>query len=110
VSAASRALGTGGGPLEGRARGAIGTPAAQELEAANAQLINELTALTRIPGVGSQSDLEQRLAQLQLPNATQHPSVRERSIKELEAFINDLGAALDSVSGGSPNNDPLGIR
>lgn len=102
VKAASQALGSGGGPVEGRLRNLVGTPAAQEMEAANAQLINELTALTRIPGVGSQSDLEQRLAQLALPNATQHPSVRARSIQELEAFLTDLGAALDSVSGQQP--------
>lgn len=100
VSAASQALGDSGGPVEGRLRSAVGTPVAQELEAANAQLINELTALTRIPGVGSQSDLEQRLAQLALPNASQHPAVRARSIQELEAFLTDLGAALDSVSSG----------
>lgn len=104
VAAASQALGSGGGPLEGRIRNMVGTPAAQELEAANAQLINELTALTRIPGVGSQSDLEQRLAQLQLPNATQHPSVRERSIQELSAFLTDLGAALNSAGGAPASN------
>jgi hypothetical protein len=100
VKAASDALGTGGGPYEGRLRSLAGTPAAQEMEAANAQLINEITALTRIPGVGSQSDLEQRLAQLALPQVSQHPSVRARSIQELEAFLADLGAALDSVAGG----------
>lgn len=98
VAEASQALGSGGGPIEGRLRNMAGTPAAQELEAANAQLINELTALTRIPGVGSQSDLEQRLAQLQLPNATQHPAVRERSIQELNAFLGDLGAAINGAA------------
>lgn len=104
VRAASESLGSGGGPIEGRLRNLVGTPAAQELEAANAQLINELTALTRIPGVGSQSDLEQRLAQLQLPSASQHPSVRARSIQELEAFLADLGAALSSVA--NPSQGP----
>lgn len=99
VTAASEALGSGGGPLEGGARTLVGTPAAQEMEAANALLINELTALTRIPGVGSQSDLEQRLAQLALPSASQHEAVRARSIEELNAFIADLDAALQKISG-----------
>lgn len=105
VAEASQALGSGGGPIEGRIRNIVGTPAAQELEAANAQLINELTALTRIPGVGSQSDLEQRLAQLQLPNATQHPSVRERSLMELDAFLTDLDAALNATGFNSSGGD-----
>lgn len=101
VASASEQLGSGGGPIEGRARNLVGTPAAQELEAANAQLINELTALTRVPGVGSQSDLEQRLAQLALPSATQHPEVRGRTIRELRAFIADLDEAIRNVSGGT---------
>jgi hypothetical protein len=101
VAAASEALGTGGGKYEGRLRSMIGTPAAQELEAANAQLIGELTALTRVPGVGSQSDLEQRLAQLALPDVTQEPEVRAKTVQELHAFIADLDAALQRV-GGAP--------
>jgi hypothetical protein len=108
VKMASQALGTGGGPAEGRLRGLVGTPAAQEMEAANAQLINEITALTRIPGVGSQSDLEQRLAQLALPQVSQHPSVRARSIQELEAFLTDLGAALDSVANPQQSGPQVG--
>jgi hypothetical protein len=127
VADASERLGEGGGPVEGRLRNLVGTPAAQELEAANAQLINELTALTRVPGVGSQSDLEQRLAQLALPSATQHPEVRYRSIKELRAFIQDLDAAVRRVGESAPSgggdarpqvdsippvnmDDPLGLR
>jgi hypothetical protein len=106
VEAASAALGAGGGPVEGRLRNLVGTPAAQELEAANAQLLPELTALTRVPGVGSQSDLEQRLAALQFPSASQHPSVRERSIQELKAFMADLDAALASVTAGPSSSTP----
>jgi hypothetical protein len=106
VAEASKSLGTAGGPIEGRLHGFLGTSVAQEMEAANAQLINELTALTRTPGVGSQSDLEQRLASLALPDITQHPEVRERSIKELDAFIRDLESAIRKVGGAATSDDP----
>lgn len=102
VDAASTMLGSGGGPIEGRVRNFVGTPAAQELEAANAGLLDELTALTRTPGIGSQSDLEQRLKQLTLPNATQHPEVRSKTIIELRAFIRDLKQAINRVGGPAP--------
>jgi hypothetical protein len=91
-----------GGPIIG---GVVGmTPEGQELDQANAQLLTELTALTRVPGVGAQSDLEQRLAQLQLPTAGMYPAVRANAIKELEQFLGDLEAALTNVGGqGAPS-------
>jgi len=94
VKTASEALKIGG-PIIGTISGAM--PAGQELNQANAQLLTELTALTRTPGVGSQSDLEQRLAQLQLPGPEMYPEVRAKAIAELEAFITDLDAALFNV-------------
>jgi hypothetical protein len=98
VKQASESLSTGG-PIIG---GLIGmTPGGQELDQANAQLLTELTALTRVPGVGAQSDLEQRLAQLQLPTAGMYPAVRANAIKELEAFLADLDVALSNVDGGA---------
>jgi hypothetical protein len=100
VKAASEKL-SFGGPVIG---GVVGmTPEGQELDQANAQLLTELTALTRVPGVGAQSDLEQRLAQLQLPTAGMYPTVRANAIKELEQFLGDLEAALTNVGGqGAP--------
>jgi len=94
VKSASEALKTGG-PIVGTISGAL--PSGQELNQANAQLLTELTALTRTPGVGAQSDLEQRLAQLQLPGPEMYPAVRAKAIAELEAFISDLDAALFNV-------------
>lgn len=106
VAEASKKLGTSGGPIEGRLNSMMGTSTAQELEASNAQLLNELTALTRTPGVGSQSDLEQRLASLALPDVTQHPEVREKTIAELDAFIRDLEGAIRKVGGSAqPGGD-----
>jgi hypothetical protein len=101
VKAASEKL-SFGGPVIG---GVVGmTPDGQELDQANAQLLTELTALTRVPGVGAQSDLETRLANLQLPSSAMYPQVRANAIKELELFLGDLEAALTNVGGqGAPS-------
>jgi hypothetical protein len=96
-----------GGPVIG---GVVGmTPEGQELDQANAQLLTELTALTRVPGVGAQSDLEQRLAQLQLPTAGMYPTVRANAIKELEMFLGDLEKAISNVEGGQSPVDGGGM-
>jgi hypothetical protein len=69
----------------------------QELEQASASIMPVLTALTRVPGVGAQSDLESRLAQLQLPSAGMHPEVRAQAIKALREYMADLGAAYENL-------------
>lgn len=96
-----------GGPMQGAVLGF--TEEGQELEQSNAQLLAELTALTRIPGVGQQSDLEQRLQQLVLPSPNMYPDVNKKAVEELHLFIGDLGNALRGVGGDSQpvNDDPL---
>lgn len=87
------------------------TKEGQELDQAVAQLIPEITSLTRVPGVGSQSDLEQRLANLSMPSSGNYPEVNRRAIQELEAFLGDLEAVYGNISSGgsapqaSPTND-----
>lgn len=75
------------------------TKQGQELRQAQAQLLPELTALTRVPGIGSQSDLETRLASLQFPSAEFAPEVNAKAVEELNAFIRDLQDAYGSVEG-----------
>ena len=77
------------------------TKEGQEARASNAQLLKELTALTRVPGVGSQSDLEQRLEALTLPGLELGPDVNDKSISELKLFIADLQAAYQNLSSGA---------
>jgi hypothetical protein len=60
-----------------------------------------LLALTRVPGIGSQSDLEARQAQLALPDLSFGPEVNARSYEELKSFISDLRAAYESVLSGN---------
>lgn len=73
----------------------------QELQAAVAQLMPELMALTRVPGIGSQSDLEARQAALALPDLSLGPDVNRRSFEELKTFVEDLRSAYDSVIAGA---------
>jgi hypothetical protein len=86
-----------GGPLDAKALRY--TKQGQELTQAQAQLLPELTALTRVPGIGSQSDLETRLASLQFPSAEFAPEVNAKAVEELNAFIRDLGDAYGVVEG-----------
>jgi hypothetical protein len=95
------------------------TKEGRELEQAAAQLLPELTALTRVPGVGSQSDLEQRLAGLVMPSAEFEPEINRKAIEELDVFMDDLESAYQNISKGKADtgkeaapadNDPLGIR
>lgn len=75
------------------------TKQGQELTQAQAQLLPELIALTRVPGIGSQSDLETRLQNLQFPSAEYAPEVNARAVEELNAFLRDLGDAYGVVEG-----------
>jgi hypothetical protein len=94
------------------------SPEGQELNAAVQQVMSELQALTRIPGVGSQSDWEGRMQQLTLPRLGAHPEVNRKSAQEIQALKDDLMAAYqtaigdyDEDSGESADGaDPLGLR
>jgi hypothetical protein len=84
-----------GGPLDQHAIN--WTKQGQEMEQAAASLVPELTALTRVPGIGSQSDLETRLAGLQFPSSKFAPEVNRKAVAELKAFMADLKDVYGSV-------------
>jgi hypothetical protein len=75
------------------------TQEGRELVAAIAQLRPSLTALTRVPGIGSQSDLEARLDGLQFPSSDLPPAVRQKNVEELKAFVSDLRDVYTSLAG-----------
>jgi hypothetical protein len=83
----------------------------QELESAVGQLRSMLMPFVRVPGVGSQSDLEARLDGLQYPDASQPPAVRARNIAELQKFIADLSRAYSStIKGEQGGQAPVQVR
>lgn len=75
------------------------TNEATELESAAAQLRPLLLSFVRVPGIGSQSDLEARLDGMQYPDISQPPATRQRNIDELRKFIVDLSNAYKSMAG-----------
>jgi hypothetical protein len=84
-----------GGPVDQYAL--AWTNQGQEVSQSKAALLSELTALTRVPGIGSQSDLETRLASLPFPSAEFSPEVNAKAAAEIQAFVADLEDAYGSV-------------
>lgn len=73
------------------------TPAGQELTNAVGSIQNDMLALTRVPGVGSQSDLEQKIANLKYPSLGNDPAVNRRNVEQLRAFMRDLSESLGNA-------------
>lgn len=81
-------------------------PVGQELETAVGAIQNSMLALVRVPGVGSQSDLEARVAAMQYPSLDKDPAVNARTYQDLTALYQDLQAAYDNVVGGAQGAAP----
>lgn len=96
VESISKNFAFDGGPLDKYAL--AWTKQGQEVTQAKAALTSELTALTRVPGIGSQSDLETRLASLPFPSSEFAPEVNAKAIAELRAFMADLKDVYGSTA------------
>lgn len=72
------------------------TPRGQELQAAVEGMKDSMLALTRVPGIGSQSDYEARIAGMRYPQPGQYEATNKNSMDMLESFVKDLtgGAEL----------------
>lgn len=103
-------LGVDGGKLDQYAL--YWSESRSELESAVGQLRATLLPFVRVPGVGSQSDLEARLDGLQYPDASQPPAVRARNIAELQKFIADLSRVYSAVIKGEQGGGqaPVQVR
>lgn len=84
------------------------TERGQTLESDVGAIQNSMLALTRVPGVGSQSDLESRVAALKYPQLGLHPSVNARRVEDLQAFVKDLETAYNNVISGAVQPPPNG--
>lgn len=65
----------------------------QELRAAVGAIQNDMLALTRVPGVGSQSDLEAKIANMKWPDLAYDPTVNQNNLAQLRAFMRDFGGS-----------------
>ena len=91
------------------------TPQGQELDAAVGAIQNSVLALTRVPGIGAQSDLEARQAMLQYPSLDKAPEVNKRTLENLKLFMLDLARAYEAATQedaqvASPKPSPSGNR
>lgn len=74
------------------------TQAGQELESAVGAIQNSMLSLTRVPGVGSQSDLEARVANMQYPSLDKSPEVNRNTMANLRLLVRDLQEAYGNVT------------
>ena len=77
------------------------TDKGRELEAAVNSIQNQLLTLTRVPGMGSQSDFEARIAAMQYPSLNMPESVNRKTLQNLRLFVNDLRKQVEGASPGS---------
>lgn len=78
----------------------------RELEAAVNSIQNQLLALTRVPGMGSQSDLEARIAAMQYPSLDMPEATNRRTLQNLRLFIQDLRKQVEGASPQGPTSTP----
>jgi hypothetical protein len=65
-------------------------PNADAYDRTFARVINDVTFLTRIPGIGSQSDYEARLAVATAPDRLATPEGRQQSTQDLLDLVHDI--------------------
>jgi soluble lytic murein transglycosylase-like protein len=70
----------------------------QMLETDIAGLQGELLALTRTPGLGSQSDFEARIAALPLPSSSKYPEVNRAALAEIDQLVADIDKAYAELA------------
>lgn len=79
------------------------TPEGQAFDRAIRNLSPLITAVTRVPGVGSMSDYEGRLAEQALPSRGTYENVTEQQIADLERLLNTIeGGYTDLLGTGKP--------
>lgn len=97
----SDTLGSGGGFIEGRmpAMGSV----TQDFDGAKAQLLAAIQSALRVPGIGSQSNMELQALMGALPERTQEKKVRDNQIKGIAQRLETI---ISRESGGASPMPP----
>jgi hypothetical protein len=93
-----------GGPIAGRVPAAISSvfnPSVEAYETTRAQLVDEITRLRRVPGIGAQSDLELRTALAAIPGAETNEATRAKAFANLRDVIQRVKAELGGAKPGA---------
>jgi hypothetical protein len=93
--------GTSGVNAFGPGQGLLPTEQGKQFDGAVDQMRSTLTALTRVPGVGSMSDYESRLDQGKFPNRNEYESVTAQKIQGIEDLISTLESGYGEMLNGS---------
>lgn len=85
-------------------QGMLPTPSGKAFDAAVDALRNTIQGLTRVPGIGSSSDFESRLAVAQLPNRGDYEDVTAQKIQQIQDLINTIQSGYSEMldTGGTP--------
>jgi len=81
----------------------------QQFDSAVDSMRDSITSITRVPGIGSQSDWEGRLTQAKMPSRNKYESVTAQQIQSLEDLLNGLDSGYadmlssDGVAPAAPN-------
>lgn len=78
-------------------------PAGQELETAVNAMNNSMLALTRVPGMGAQSDLEARIAGMRFPQLDREEGVNRRTLQDLKSFVSGLSRTAQQADASDRN-------
>jgi hypothetical protein len=82
------------GPL---GQGKSPTPSGKAFDAAVDAVRNTITGLTRVPGVGAQSDYETRLTQAANPDRSDYESVTQQKIDQLNQLVETLATGYTGM-------------
>lgn len=95
-----------GGPFEAMFGTAI-NPALSAYETDASVLSEELTRLRRVPGIGSQSNLELQHAVKAIQDGSSDPSIREANFKRIRNILSQMKATFQNPAmGGQPSAAP----
>lgn len=98
-----------GGRIVGNLPGAsIVDPRIEQYNALTAQLVEEATRLRRIPGIGTQSNMDLQQAMLSIPAAGTNVETRNAALKRIRDVVNRVKSESESA-GRRLNGDSAGI-
>ncbi|PTW45586.1 hypothetical protein C8J25_107271 [Sphingomonas faeni] len=96
----SSSAGIYGGVIGGRVSGALVGGDTDRFDTLVSNIRNTITAVTRVPGIGSQSDYEARLAAATMPERTRSASGRAQAYSEIYQIASDMEKEMLAQSQG----------
>lgn len=90
----------------GKGQGWVPSEAGEAFDKAVDSMKGSLTAITRVPGVGSMSDYESRIDQSKFPKRGDYESVTEDQIAAIEDLLSTIESGYTDLLGGGGSQQP----